>query len=297
MNYIILDLEWNSAYSEHEGRFVNEIIEIGAVRLDEQLNETGRYQQLVRSRLNKKLSSRTKNLTHITNEDMRSGIPFEKAIADFTAWAGNDTLTLTWSNTDIYVMRENLKLFLNRSRVDFIGLYADLQKFIQYKLGITGNQISLGAAVETAGLDVAKYEAHRALGDVLACADLFRLMFDEKELLRYIVNTATDEYYARMDFKPYYINDLNSSDIDRAKMQFSCEECGRPMKRKSKWQYRNNAFRADFLCSKCDNMYSGRVGFKKTFDGVIVKRRLVRSENTEVVKSVEQSHEKSTENA
>ena len=82
MKYIILDLEWNSAYSVKESRFINEIIEIGAVKLDENLNEIGRYQQLVRSRLNKKLSSRTKNLTHITNEDMLSGVMLEKALAE-----------------------------------------------------------------------------------------------------------------------------------------------------------------------------------------------------------------------
>ena len=41
MKYIILDLEWNSAYSVKESRFINEIIEIGAVKLDENLNEIG----------------------------------------------------------------------------------------------------------------------------------------------------------------------------------------------------------------------------------------------------------------
>ena len=35
MEYIILDLEWNAAYSRRRGGFINEIIEFGAVKADE----------------------------------------------------------------------------------------------------------------------------------------------------------------------------------------------------------------------------------------------------------------------
>ena len=38
MNYIFLDLEWNSAYSVRQQRFINEIVQIGAVKLDDNLN-------------------------------------------------------------------------------------------------------------------------------------------------------------------------------------------------------------------------------------------------------------------
>ena len=289
MKYIILDLEWNSAYSVKESRFINEIIEIGAVKLDENLNEIGRYQQLVRSRLNKKLSSRTKNLTHITNEDMLSGVMLEKALADYTEWAGEDTLTMTWSNTDLYVMRVNLKSFLGKSRMDFIERYADLQKFVQEKLGVTGNQISLMSAVELGGFNPEDYQAHRALGDVIACADLFRKYFDMSAIKKYIVDTTTDDYYARMDFKPYYISDLTSPYVDKTKMQFRCDLCGTPMKRVGKWKFANNAFRANFKCSICENEFSGRVRFKKTYDSVIVKSNFVKPEPQKEEKAPEQA--------
>lgn len=38
MSYVILDLEWNGSYSKVLHKFVNEIIEIGAVKLDDELN-------------------------------------------------------------------------------------------------------------------------------------------------------------------------------------------------------------------------------------------------------------------
>ena len=64
MYYIFLDLEWNNAYSKIHHRFVNEIIEIGAVKLDENLNECGRFDVFVKSRITKKLATRFKNLTN-----------------------------------------------------------------------------------------------------------------------------------------------------------------------------------------------------------------------------------------
>ena len=48
MSYVILDLEWNSAYSYKLKHFVNEIIEFGAVRLDDELNIESTYSSLVK---------------------------------------------------------------------------------------------------------------------------------------------------------------------------------------------------------------------------------------------------------
>ncbi len=274
MNYIILDLEWNSAYCTWQQRFINEIIEFGAVKLDSELNEIDRFQCFVRSKLTKRLRSRVKGLTNITNEDMRSGIPFEKASEQFTAWAGEDTLTLTWSNTDIHVLLDNYKTMMQFDRIPFLYKYADLQKFVQNKLGITGNQISLTAAAEQMGVNFEEYAAHRALGDCLCSAELLRRTFDEKALRGYITDTRTREYYERLTFKPYIINDLQSPDIDRSELRFRCPDCGNFMKRKAKWRFKNRNFTTQFECKKCARLLNGRVRFKMLYDGVTVSKSL-----------------------
>ena len=38
MHYVILDMEWDSAYHKVHKRFVNQILQIGAVKLDENFN-------------------------------------------------------------------------------------------------------------------------------------------------------------------------------------------------------------------------------------------------------------------
>ena len=115
MNFIIFDLEWNNAYNYKLKRGMNEIIEIGAVKLDENLDVVDTFKQLIKPQLSKKLGSRFKNLTHITIDEINdNGIPFEKAFDDFAKWCGRgDKLFLSWSTSDLYTLVANFKYFEN----------------------------------------------------------------------------------------------------------------------------------------------------------------------------------------
>ena len=62
MSYVILDLEWNSAYSYKLKHFVNEIIEFGAVRLDDELNIESTYSSLVKPKIGRKLNGKVKQI-------------------------------------------------------------------------------------------------------------------------------------------------------------------------------------------------------------------------------------------
>lgn len=82
------DLEWNNAYSYVSKGFMNEIIEIGAVKLNERLEIVDTFKQLVKPKITKKLSGRCKNLTNITNEELKeNGISFNDAVANFAQWS------------------------------------------------------------------------------------------------------------------------------------------------------------------------------------------------------------------
>ncbi len=273
--YIIMDLEWNSAYCKWQKRFLNEIIEIGAVKLDEQLNEVGRFRCFVRSRLTNRLRSRFKGLTNISNEDMRSGIDFDEAVHRYPDWAGKDTLTLTWSNSDIYALLDNMKTLLDTDTLPFIYRYADLQKFVQEQLGITGNQISLTAAAESLGINFEEFAAHRALGDCLCSAQLLRRTWVDGGLDKYTVDTTNPEYYKRLLFKPYIISDINNPEIDKAQLRIKCPKCSLYLRRKSKWQFKSRCFRASFRCTKCGTDYIGRVRVKKLYKGVSIAKSVV----------------------
>ena len=79
--YVILDLEWNGAYSKKAKGYFNEIIEIGAVRLSPEGKIQDRFDAYIRPVVSKKLTKIVTNLTGITDEQVEEGMTFTAAIS------------------------------------------------------------------------------------------------------------------------------------------------------------------------------------------------------------------------
>ncbi len=272
MNYIILDLEWNNAYCKKKKGFMNEIIEIGAVKLDSNLRVVDTFSMFIKAQLGKKLHSRVKELTNITNDDISSGTPFSQTMALFRKWsAGNDNVILTWGDTDIRVLIENFRYFNGISFIPFLNNYVNLQKYAQAFMNISkADQIGLSAAAEKLGIDVESYSLHRALDDSLLTADLFRKIYNEHMLQSYTLVCDTS-FYSKITFKPKVITDINSPLIDKSKMRCLCDVCGGQCDRISEWRVMNQAFRAVFQCKKCKRKIRFTIRFKEYYDRVDIK--------------------------
>ena len=91
MNIVILDLEWNGAYSRRLHGFINEIIEFGAVKLDAQLNITDRFSCFVKPQVTKKISAIISDLTNITDANLLDARPYMQVMSRFKKWAGDRT--------------------------------------------------------------------------------------------------------------------------------------------------------------------------------------------------------------
>lgn len=276
MNIVFLDLEWNNAYSKKHKRFVNEIIEIGAVKLDEQLNEIDRIDIIVRSQITKKLCGRFKNLTNISNEEMREGITIKSAFNKFFDWCGKDFLTVTWSNSDLYAIVENFKLFFNKYPNNCFKNYLDLQKFYQSVLPTDdGNQISLKAAAEKLKISVEDVAFHRASDDSAITAEIFKIIEKMGNYSGFVIDTSKNDFYERLDFKPYCVDDINSEYVNPEDLVFVCDQCGKPAKPISKWKTANKQFSNIFVCSSCKKRFLGRVRIKKFYDYTKVKKTVL----------------------
>ncbi len=278
MNYIVLDLEWDGGYHPKYKRFINQILQIGAVKLDENLQFVDSFEVVVRSSFTKKVSGRFSALTGITTEKMLSGIPFSEAVNMYNIWAGHDTVTMTWSNSDLFAIRENEELLLNGKRFH-IEKYIDLQRYIQSEMARNGeeikNQISLSDAAEKFSISTDNLSLHTARDDSLVCVRLLDKTFNSERFGAMVKDTSNPDFYKRLSFKPYYINDLNDPLVDKKALEFCCEECGKSLKRQGNWRYRNRSFFAVFRCKKCEKNYNARVSFRKNYDDVTVKRRIM----------------------
>lgn len=271
MNYIIMDLEWNNSYMKSAEKFINEIIEIGAVKLDENLNTVDTFSALIRPVVSKKLRSRIKNLTHITNEDVRHGRPFSQIIKEFAVWVGEDSLIMTWGDTDIRTLQTNFKYFLNTKNIEFITKYADLQKYCQCFINMENvQQAGLSYAAGCLEIDPEKYPHHRALDDSLLSAECFKKVFDADKLAEFI-KACDKEFYARLDFRPYVIKDKNDPLIDKNLFNCYCDICGGRVEVKKKWKFMNQSFRGVFFCPNCNREFRVNLRVKKFYDRLDIK--------------------------
>ena len=69
MNYIVLDVEWNQGENRHEHGSHQvpsfEIIEIGALKLDEHLQIVDGYQSLIKPQIHASMNKITEELVHL----------------------------------------------------------------------------------------------------------------------------------------------------------------------------------------------------------------------------------------
>ncbi len=278
MEYIILDLEWDNAFFPPKKRFVNQILQIGAVRLNSDFELIDTYEATVCSSISKKVSERFSKLTGITTEKMRKGISLEKAVEGYNLFSKGAQVTMTWSDTDLYTIIDNQKTLLKGKAEFLFDKYLDLQKLVQGELRQRGyeskNQISLEAAAVMLNVDTINFELHTALDDSLLCAELLKICYKKEHFDALLRDTKKPDFFARLEFKAYPISDINDENIDKKNLIFDCPRCSDKTVRLGKFKYRNRWFVANFKCKKCDYKFSGRVSFKQKFDGVEVKRRI-----------------------
>ena len=278
MNYVILDMEWDGAYHKVHKRFVNQILQIGAVKLDENFNIVDIFDVTIKSSISNRVSKRFTELTGITKEMMLSGIPLTQAVKEYNKWLGKNTVTITWSNSDLYTIAENEKFLLDNQKFK-IEKYLDLQKFIEAELRLLGHnitsQISLGNAAELLGITTENYDLHTAKDDSLLCAALLKKHYNEPAFDKLVRDTSDPEFYKQLYFKPYYISNIKDERIEKETQDFYCEKCESKLNRTTKWKYHNNWFNANFVCKECGKKFVCRVSYRQTFDNLIVRRRVL----------------------
>lgn len=89
MKYIIVDLE-ATCWAQKDHKNKNEIIEIGALCINEERQTESRFSEFVKPILNPVLSEFCTSLTTISQKDVDAADTFEKVIRRFQSWIGMD---------------------------------------------------------------------------------------------------------------------------------------------------------------------------------------------------------------
>ena len=180
MNYVVVDLEWNQAMSSKSSVFNKlpihlrgEIIQIGAVKLNEDMTPGEEFQIDVKPVYFKRMHYKVKKLTGFDKERLSHGVPFREAFRQFREWCGEDVSFITWGYDDQGIMEQNI--IIHDLDWDWIAGWINLQLIYNLQTGGDKKQKSLGTAMEHFGIEQTRV-AHDALGDAyntaLVCSRL-----------------------------------------------------------------------------------------------------------------------------
>ena len=276
MSLVILDLEWNTAFCKELGKYVNEIVEFGAIKLDKSLKVIDTFSTLVKPTVAKGIHPHVQKLLNIDFKEIQNAKhTFPYVLDDFAEFLGDSTL-LTWSTTDLHTLIDNCGLHFLDENLPFIKSYCDLQKYCEYSLGVSSSNRMLGlsSCAQILGFVEGENQSHRALDDVKLSLKCLKALYNRRHFEEF-AEDCDEEFYKKLTFKSKYITNINNPQIDRQQIFFDCPECNVRCIRKSKWSKQNNSMQAYFVCPECKESFKGRVQAKVKYEGVVISKKII----------------------
>lgn len=247
MKYIVFDLEWNQCPYGKERECASlpfEIIEIGAVKLNSDMEEEDRFYKVVKPSVYRTLHYRTKRIVGLKAEELKKGDPFPEAVRAFFAWAGPDAIFCTWGGTDLVELQRNMDYYKILYLLKGPLHYLDVQKLYAIQHETMEKRRALEYAVEHLGL---KKEAvfHNALADADYTAQILKtieqpviLTYDSIDMYQ-CPQRKEDEIYAVYNGHTKYISrEFESKEAamqDPEVKSVRCCICGRKCRQKLRW--------------------------------------------------------------
>lgn len=293
MNYVVFDLEWNQGKSgKHNSKHEEipfEIIEIGAMKLDENKNVIGEFHQLIKPEIYKDMHYITENMLHIRMKDLKQGVSFEEAMNDFLLWCGENYIFCTWGALDLLELQRNMRYYEMNPLSNGPICFLDIQKL--FSIAFEEDKKSR-RALEHA-IDVLSIEKdipfHRAFSDAYYTAkvlqkipedieeycsyDVFHLPSNKEEEIQKIFPS-----YAKHIFREF--SDKSDAITDREVISTRCYICDKNAKRKIKWFTPNG--KHYYSVSYCDRhgYLKGKIRIRKGLNTP------ANSENVYVIKTL-----------
>ncbi len=298
-NYIVFDLEWNQGEAPvtvNNKTLTFEIVEIGAVKLNENREKIGEFSRLIKPQIHKHMHRITGKLIHLSMEDLEDGDTFQEAAGDFLDWCGEDPKFCSWGPLDLTEFQRNLDFFGLPLLSDRPLAFYDVQKIYSLAYDDGKTRRSLETAVDELKLEK-DIPFHRALADAEYTAKIFRT-FDEKALAKISFDTyvtpKTKKQEIRIIFDNYekYISrefDTKEEILENPGiMSTKCYLCNKNIRRKVRWFTPNGKhYYAVGYCEKHGFM-KAKVRLKKAENGrmyVVKTCRFITPEDVENMKA------------
>lgn len=187
MVYIVLDLEFNQSFPFKTGKKAEpnpecpfEIIQIGAVKLNDALEQVDTFNALIRPQIYPRLHPFVEKITKIHPEQLTGQPTFPEVYPSFLEFIGKDAAVLcTWGGDDVKSLFRNI-YFHDLDADALTNQFLNIQPFASAYLNHEeGKAIGLKNAVTELGIpEDSSY--HDALNDAVYTAKIFRIVRPEK---------------------------------------------------------------------------------------------------------------------
>ncbi len=181
MKHVVVDLEMNPVsreFREVRRKLNEEVIEIGAVRLDENFQQEAEFQCYVKPEYGP-IKKHITSLTGITQAMVADKKTYAACFQDFVDWVGEEeTKIYSWSMSDIKQLRSECRYKLPDFDINWLNArWVDLQQEFDDRLGLH-NSLALKHAL---GAMDHKFEGtqHTALADAINTSAILTLMQDD----------------------------------------------------------------------------------------------------------------------
>ncbi len=274
MTYIVIDLEWNQARSNRDvvsdsvgNKLYGEIIQIGAVKLDDSFKICDELKINVRPKYYKVIHRKVRQITGINQEDIEKGEEFRSAMRTLREWCGEDFAFLTWGPDDIRTLRRNIEIYGDDS--SWINTWFNLQTIYNMQTGTGDNQKSLSTALESFEISVSE-PMHDAFNDAYYTALIARRLDVEAgirelarlEKMRAVMDESHPilcEVYSGYKLRRNIFSDKEASEV-------RCPECGKVCTSVKKWlPEKNNRYMTIAMCEE-HGSYVARMTLNKEND-------------------------------
>lgn len=248
MNYIVFDLEWNQSNTGKEKEVKElpfEILEIGAVKLDDDFEFTDTFHCLIKPQVYHEMHHITQNLIHIRMDELENEKYFPEVAREFLEWCGEDYIFCTWGPLDLTELQRNMRFYQIPALSGGPMKFYDVQKLFSIGYEDRKSRRTLEYAVDF--LKVIKdIPFHRAFSDAYYTAKVLTKLSEKREVFRnYSFDLFTppqskkEEVRVVFDTYAKYISrefeNKTEALSDREVMSTKCYLCRRNIKRKIKW--------------------------------------------------------------
>jgi DNA polymerase III epsilon subunit-like protein len=215
VNYIIFDLEFNQGYNfEKEPKSVInpkcpfEIIQIGALKLNETFETVGTLDILVKPEIYTRINPFVKELTGLTIDELEKGKSFKEMYKELIEFVTTDRSVLcVWGVADIKELFRNIEYHeLDTLLVptEYINIQSTASKGLNCKKGIN---IGLGTAAKLLDIPI-EGDFHNAFNDAYYTAEVFKKIYT-KEIKTKIYIPHKNTRLKRSDTEKHKIDNYN----------------------------------------------------------------------------------------